>query len=146
MIVECFSISRRLALTSGILLPPSLSQIIMIGVGVAIATMMVESEFQPCISEYLGAFSRSLNWQVLSFFLYVLIAEAHVSSAAQKAFLQVMLTMVNIAFVIVVVTETEASIRERAQAAMLVVQKDQTIAEQEDQLEVLKTQLLKDKV
>ena len=61
-------ISRRLALTSGILAAPSLSSIILMGVAFSIFTMMAEAEYQPYLSSHLGGFSRALNWLVLTFF------------------------------------------------------------------------------
>ena len=141
-----YTIFRRLLLTS---VPVGLPHLYSSTIFVVIAAMFsleFERSCHPYCDAYLGAFAYVLHWQILLLVFYLLLLDADITPANTEEALGVVLMVCNVVLVGMVVIDARAQKQHEEWEHMLIVRKDQTIAEKEEQLQVLETQLLKNKV
>ena len=113
-----FSLSRRLVLTSVVLVFESRGQFIVFVLSVSIIVSVCERELNAFIEPYTGAFVYLMTWQILLFVTAMLIMDSRITDDVDEVWLGVLLVFMNASLFFVVIIDTRGDImRERIEKA-----------------------------
>ena len=113
-----FSLSRRLVLTSVVLVFESRGQFIVFVLSVSIIVSVCERELNAFIEPYTGAFVYLMTWQILLCVTAMLIMDSRITDDVDEVLLGALLVFMNASLFVIVIIDTRGDImRERIEKA-----------------------------
>ena len=113
---QVYNTARRLLLTCGVLLTPSLGATTLLAVFLGLLTLAVEQNTRAHINPTLSAFSVCCCWQVVLFILFLLLLDSRLTRDSEQVAISALLMIANLCLVVTVFADSAFVARLRARA------------------------------